>query len=61
MKTIKREVLVGEVLLEMILVTSRLRHWSLMVTSNWKTISIGFKPFRGSLSSRSTMMRKPLS
>jgi len=60
MKTVKSDMLEGEVLVEMILVTSRLRHQSLMVTSNRRTI-IGFKPFRESLSSRRTMMRKPLS
>ena len=34
MKIMKSEVLKEEVLLEMILVTSRLRHWSLLATSN---------------------------
>jgi len=36
---------------KMILMTSRLSHWSLMVTSNQRTTSIGFKPLRGLLSS----------
>jgi len=36
----------GEVLLEMILVTSRLRHWSLIATSDRRTTLIGFKPLR---------------
>jgi len=60
MKTMKSEVLKGEVLLEMILVTSILRHQSLMVASNQRTTLIGFKPLGGSLSLRSTMNRKPL-
>jgi len=40
-KTIKSKVLEGEVHLEIILATSRLRHQSLMVASNQRITSIG--------------------
>jgi len=61
MKITWSEVSEGEVLLEIILATLRLRHWSLMATSNKKTTLIRLKPLIRSLNSRSIMMRKPLS
>ena len=48
-KIIKIEILEEEGLLKMALVTSRLRHQSLMATSNRKTTWIGYEPLRGTL------------